>query len=238
MSRLGRSAGSSPATPALPSAGDPASPAPAAQHGGPVPAADVRSPAAAPHAADGGPTAAAPQQRPAPEPRGRAAGKTTSQERRRCPRRKGQEKQALHACAHASSQNHCKVGVIITLSPLTDEERGSERLSASPEATQLSSGAAGPLRPPRPRRDWRGPASLPHHTAGMGPRVRGGVHRRRPLPIPLACLPSVAEKSPVTHSTMFMHLLHARVHVGHRARRGPCPLAACSGETASSQKHK
>lgn len=86
-----------------PSAGDPASPAPAAQHGGPVPAADVRGPAAAPHAADGGPAAAAPQQRPAPEPRSCAAGKMTSQEHRRCPRRKGQEKQALHACAHAFS---------------------------------------------------------------------------------------------------------------------------------------
>lgn len=77
-------------SPAPPSTGDPAGPAPAAQHGGPVPAADVCSPAAAPHAADGGLAAAAPQQRPAPEPGGRAAGETEdatkgSRGRGRCP---------------------------------------------------------------------------------------------------------------------------------------------------------
>ena len=52
-------------------AGDPAGVAPAAQHGRPVPAADVRGAAAAPDAADGRAAAAAqPEHRPAAEPTG------------------------------------------------------------------------------------------------------------------------------------------------------------------------
>lgn len=52
--------------------GNSAGPASAPQLGSSVPAADVRSAAAAPHAAHGRPSAAASEQLPAPEPGGRA----------------------------------------------------------------------------------------------------------------------------------------------------------------------
>lgn len=72
--------------------GDPAGPAQAAQHGSPVPAADVRGTAAAPHAADGGASAATPRQRPAPEPGSCAAGKNSK-----------------NAAGATQSRNRCKV---------------------------------------------------------------------------------------------------------------------------------
>lgn len=57
--------------------GDPARHPQTSEHGGPVLASDVRSPAAAPHAADGGP-AAAPAQPPPAEPGHHTAGRVVS----------------------------------------------------------------------------------------------------------------------------------------------------------------
>ena len=178
-------------SPAPPSAGDPAGPAPAAQHSGPVPAADVCSPAAAPHAADGGLAAAAPQQHPAPEPGGRAAGETEDATKGsggggRCPT------PPTHSLTASSleplqSRHHCH------LHPSADEERGSGRLGPPLGSTELSSRGS--------RRDCRLPASPQHHTSGRGLRVREGIHRRRPSPMQPTCLPSVAEKSSVIQST-------------------------------------
>ena len=123
-------------SPAPPSAGDPAGPAPAAQHSSPVPAADVCSPAAAPHAADGGLAAAAPQQRPAPEPGGRAAGETEdaakgSEGGGRCP---APPTRSLTA----SSWNPCEVGTTVSrvLQQVRREALGGSDLPWGPQSSR------------------------------------------------------------------------------------------------------
>lgn len=120
-------------------AGDPAGPAQAAQHGGSVPAADVRRAAAAPHAADGSPAAAAPQQRPAPEPGGCAAGKNEGRASCRNKRQSGYSARA--PCPLSLDAHKCRC--VCHRHPLTDEERGAGRPSTWPTVTQHKRGEAG-----------------------------------------------------------------------------------------------